>query len=242
MNSNFKLLIIVLIISYLILPGIASASEKISFDEQFGYDHIQSRSNPMLSFAKSAIIPGWGEIGQGSNSGYAFLAAEFLLWAGRFYFAEEVNLREREAYVYALQNAGLQPGNYSDEHLYILTRYNHSGFGAGGYNEFIYRQAQAMDPDEREQYILDNAIFDDSLSWSWGSREQRRQYSIMRKNADHNRDYIKGVTGVIVANHIISAINAARITARNNRLQQLHFSIDYDHKRSLPLVNAEYRF
>ena len=239
LNSKYIISILLSVVFLLSLP--LDAKNETGFEDQF---QMVVSSNPLLSFSKSALVPGWGELSQSSSSGYAFLTLEILLWAGRFYFVEEVNLREKEAYNFAVSFAGLRPGNYSKEFLHLLTRYNHSGFGPGGYNENVVRQAQSLfdDPTEQNVYIVNNAIMDDGLSWSWDSRDMRRRYSIMRKNADHNRDYVKAVTGVIVANHIISAINAARLTSRNNRLNQLSFNFKFDQKAINPILNAEFRF
>lgn len=203
----------------------------------------EEQINPLNSFLKSALIPGWGEISMGSNAGYVFFTLEFILWAGRLYFQEEVNLHEQEAYLYALQHANIKPADYDDDYLHKLTRYNSSGFGPGGYNEYIFKQAHNLYPEDedlRNDYILNNAILDEELFWSWEDRDKRRIYSIKRKNADHSRDYVKFVTGTIVANHLISAINSLRISNQLNR-QRVEFSIDIS-KSMLPTVNLKFRF
>ena len=257
MNLSFKILISSLAILFalnsllLASPDPEAATNKpfprlaeISFEYDRSVNAFDNQPSIQANFLKSALVPGWGELSVGNKSGYAFLAMEVLLWSGRFYFLEEVKLREEESYIYALNYAGILPGGHDANYMHLLTRYNSSGFETGGYNEMVLRRAQILYPDDRDaqnQYLLDNAILDEDLFWSWESREHRRQYSIMRKNADHNRDYAKAMIGAIVANHIISAINSVRVTSAKRR-QNLQIGIDYDRKRLTPLLSAEYRF
>ncbi|MBW6515887.1 MAG: hypothetical protein K0B81_04625 [Candidatus Cloacimonetes bacterium] len=245
MNSSFKLCgLLCAIVVYAGQISFCFAQIPASME----YDQIEissSEKSVFQSFLKSAVVPGWGELSLGNKSGYVFLASELLLWSGRLYFLEEVKLREEEAYVYAMKYAGLQPGKYSNDYFDLLSRYNSSGFETGGYNEMVLIRAQTLYPDDTEaqnQYILDNAILDQSLYWDWETRENRRQYSIMRKNADHNRDYAKAVIGVIVANHVISAINAVRVTSNINRRNRIQVGLDFDRKDMIPLIKASYRF
>jgi len=251
MNSSFKIVVSVILLSLVSMYMLAADSFSESLAAQTESELLEESgltdSQPAVfpSILKSALIPGWGELSMRNNSGYIFLLSEILLWSGRFYFLEEVKLREEESYMYALQYGGLQPGQYDDDFLYLLTKYNSSSFEAGGYNEMILQRARSLFPDDpaaQNQYIQDNAILDEALFWSWETREDRRQYSIMRKNADHNRDYAKAVIGVIVANHIVSVINSARIAAAQRREHRLQIGFDYDHKSLTPLLKAEYNF
>jgi hypothetical protein len=208
------------------------------------HDLRERRSGGFPGFLKSALIPGWGELSMSNKSGYAFLAMELLLWSSHFFFLSEVKLREEEAYIYALQNAGINPGNRDEEYLVLLGKYNSSGFEPGGYNEMVYRRAKSLfsDPYEQDQYIAENAISEESLFWNWESREHRRDYSIMRKNADHNRDYAKAVVGAIVANHLISMINSVRIGVTRRRAERVNFGVKFDRERETPLLQTEISF
>ncbi|MBN1948921.1 MAG: hypothetical protein JW784_04185, partial [Candidatus Cloacimonetes bacterium] len=62
MNINFKVLSIILLLS-LFSPVVASSSP-----------------TPPSLLLRSALVPGWGELAQGDQSGYALLAMEILLW------------------------------------------------------------------------------------------------------------------------------------------------------------------
>lgn len=241
MNSIFKVLLFTLIL--IVFNPLAISADPL-LDVDFSNETEDKGSSPFPVFLKSAVLPGWGELSMENKSGYLFLGLEVLLWCSRYYFREEVRLREEESYIYALQNAGLNPGKYDRDFLYLLTRYNSSGFEPGGYNEMVLQRAKALsdDPVEQQQYIQENAIFDENLFWSWESREHRRLYSIMRKNADHNRDYVKAVVGILIANRITSAINSVRIHSLRRHQERIKLSVDFDKTMRTPLLHAEFQF
>ena len=194
--------------------------------------------SPRSAFLRSALIPGWGELSQGNNSGYFMLTAEILLWSSIFYFNEEEDLLLKESFNYAVKYAHIDPdSDIDDDYLYHLTRYNSSGFDAGGYNSYIIEQAESIeDPEERQEFIANN-IYPDELFWEWDSKENRRQYGIKRKNSTHFTDYAKAVTGVIIANHIFSAVNSIRISKKNKIDLKISFNSDLD-----PMILVNYKF
>ncbi len=221
MSTNSKIIILSIIL-LLVLP--LSAQEKVS---------------PQKAFLKSAILPGWGELSLGNNSGYAFLTTEILLWAANFYFGEEEDLKYKEAFNYAIKYAHIGASNSgNDTYLYHLTKYTSSGFDAGGYNAAILEQAESIeDPLEREEFIQNN-IYPDNLYWEWDSKDRMRRYKIMRKDAGIYSDYAKSIGGVIIANHIISAINALRVGAKKNRTS---FQVTFDREMN-PQFLCTYKF
>ncbi len=238
MSLNFKIALLLL----LFFSGVLVAEEGLFSAGREDIDSSKANASVLLNAFKSLLIPGWGELSVGSPGGYAFLGADIMLWASRFYCGEEVKLHEKDALNYAFQYAGVNAGKHSDDYLYLLGRYNSSGFEPGGYNETIVKRANNLYPNDsaaRNQYINDNAIFDDNLYWEWESREARRQYSIKRKNADHNRDYIKAITGIIVANRIISVFNAVRATRKSNRIE---VELNFEPNEKTTMMNIEYKF
>jgi hypothetical protein len=220
MNTNSK---VILLLIALLLLSVSLNSKEIA---------------PRTAFLKSALIPGWGELSQGNNSGYFMLAAEFLLWSSIFYFNEEEDLLLKESFNYAVKYAHIDPNaDFDDEYLYHLTRYNSSGFNTGGYNSYIIAQAESIeDPEERLEFI-ENNIYPEDLFWEWDNEEHRRQYGIKRKDSTHFTDYAKAVTGAIIANHIISAINSIRISKKNKIDLKVSFNSELD-----PQLLINYKF
>jgi hypothetical protein len=195
---------------------------------------------PIAHGLKSAIIPGWGELSQGENSGYFFLVAEIALWASKIYFDTESDLKLRQSSDFASNRANLSKTDLDLSTWKIVERYDRSGFDLGGYNAMIVSRAMERHPDSPElqtQFILDNKL-DDSISWDWVDRENRRQFRIMRRDSMIYTDYALAVSGVIIVNHAISFFNSIRIANREKPLT-VYTSLDRDWN---PVINFALQF
>ena len=201
---------------------------------------ISKEINPRISFLKSAILPGWGELSLGNKSGYVLLTTELIFWSSRFYYLEEADLKEKASYIYALKYAHINPGNYSDEYFFHLSRYESSGYETGGYNAYIVELAKSKFPDDPEaqtEYINAN-IYSDEYFWQWDNNDTKHEYSILRKRITQYTDYAKAFMGAIIANHIISAINSARISSK---LKRLNANVQFDSNLN-PILSIRYNF
>lgn len=166
--------------------------------------------NPVI---KSALIPGWGQLSIDRSYGIGLLASEVLLWSSFIYNANEQNLKDRESYEFALKYAHINPGEYSSQYFRDLSKYDSSGFEAGGYNAMVRQTAIDLYPDDQfaqQVYINDNSI-SDQLSWQWDNFQLRKNYSTMRKDILEYKDRVQVLTGVIMANHLISTIDILRL-------------------------------
>ena len=193
------------------------------------------------SMFRSALVPGWGELSVGNKSGLIFLASEILLLSSRFYFVEEADLKEKASYNFAVKYAHISAElDLSDEHYYHMTRYLNSGFETGGYNANIVEIAKALYPDDllaQTQYIEENAYSDDEY-WAWDDKFKQKDYSILRKRITQYGDYVKAITGAVIANHIFSALNAFR---SSSRLKNLNAQVLLDSKMN-PILTLQYKF
>ncbi|MBM4404000.1 MAG: hypothetical protein FJ042_06440, partial [Candidatus Cloacimonetes bacterium] len=190
-------------------------------------------------FLKSIVIPGWGQLSSDRQYGYAMLTSEALAWMSLYYFDREVDLRNRESYEYALRFAHIQPGSYADTYFSDLSRYNTSGFEAGGFNDMIRRTALELyphDPVSQQQYI-DANIYNDDFAWNWDSVDNRKQYNSIRIQMRNNKDYIKIVTGVLIFNHLVSAVDILRLHSSRSRANA-YMSI----QDKTPTLNLEIQF
>ncbi|MCD4652241.1 MAG: hypothetical protein K8S56_10730 [Candidatus Cloacimonetes bacterium] len=223
MNINSK--IIVLICIFVVLSGFASALPQV-----------------LKAFVKSAVVPGWGELSNGSKLGYPFIANEVALWSMYFYFSNEATLNEDAAFDYAVRFGGVNPeGNYDDDYFQHLSKFNSYGFEPGGFNEDIQRTAISKYPGDsaaQQTYIEEN-MYTDIYAWQWSTRQQRSDYTKLRNDYSHNNDYAKTVTGVIVVNHLISAINSVRIAVKKERGITFDVRLNQD---MIPIINAQLRF
>lgn len=163
-------------------------------------------------FLKSVLVPGWGQLTQGNASGYAMLTAEAMFWSAKFYTDSEQTLRDRDSYEYALKYAHINPGKYSDQYYRDLTIYASSGYDAGGYNAMVRSKAledYPYDPQLQQQYINEN-IYPNDLAWQWDSVQNKKKFSTKRKEILELQDQTKIITGLLIANHLVSGIDMLR--------------------------------
>lgn len=192
----------------------------------------------MKSFAKSAILPGWGELSQNHKSGYLFLSTEVALILSTKYFNEESKIKISQSKNYAYKKANMSNNLKSDEQLIMVGKYRSSGFESGGYNEYIVIQAKTLYPDEpanQANYIMENQL-SDQYYWNWDSKASQNKYLIMRKRSLEIKDYAKAISGFIILNHAVSAFNAARVTKKN---VELGFDLNIENK---PLITCGVHF
>jgi len=190
-------------------------------------------------FLRSILIPGWGQIASGRNYGYAMLASEVTLISSLLYLDAEEDLKRDEAYHYALKFAHIEPGSHSEDYFRDLSKYNSSGFEAGGYNDMVRRDAIRLypnQPDLQQQYI-DANIYGEDLSWNWDNPANRTEYVSYRKKANELKDYAKVATGVLVFNHLISGIDVFRFSRKRVKAQA-YMSV----QDGSPILNLEIPF
>jgi len=190
---------------------------------------------------KSALIPGWGELSMGNKSGYVFLASELILWSSVFYFQQESDLKDTASQNYAIKYAHVDPDlEMTEDYLYDLRRNLSSGYETGGYNAGIVETAKAMFPDDlvlQDQYIEDH-IYSDEFYWEWDSRENKHDYAILRKRMVQYSGYIKGITGGIIANHLVSALNSLIFAKKRNKVKM---NVQFDTEMN-PILLVNYKF
>lgn len=190
-------------------------------------------------FLRSLIVPGWGQVHSGRNYGYAMMASELAVISSLYYFDNEQKLKSDEAYDYAMKFAHIAAGNYSDEYFAHLSRYSSSGFEAGGYNAMIREQAMVEypgQPDMQQQYI-DANIYPDDLAWNWESDSKRRNYGDIRGDMNRNEEYAKIFTGVLILNHIVSAVDILRLDSEKRRT-----NISFGVMQRSPMLYLDYKF
>ena len=192
------------------------------------------------SILKSAILPGWGEISNGNKTGYVFLSNEVFLWFTKYYFHKESSLYEEASKYQARKYAHIDPTINFNEQFYLdLKGYMSSGFEPDGYNAYVVQLAKETYPDSLEaqqDYILEN-MYSDNFHWNWDDKDRKYDYKILRKRITQYSDYAGAMTGFIILNHLISAINSARISAK---LKKVEFRVSL--KNQKPYLSCKYKF
>lgn len=188
---------------------------------------------------KSLAVPGLSQVTNGKDYGYAMMASEVGIISSMVYFNNEEKLKIREAYEYALKYAHLNPGKYSDQYYRTLSRYNSSGYDAGGYNNEVRETAIRLhpgDPAAQQQYIDANAIPDEQ-AWNWDSTQNRGSYSKIRIKSQDMRDYGSIAVGVLILNHLVSGVDVLRFFTEKAR-SQVYF--DYQNHQPMLMLNIRW--
>ena len=156
------------------------------------------------AFWRSLLVPGWGQkYARGGGGG--FLAAELVLWGGYWGFAWLGQVRRDQYRAHAAEYAGAQPQGkgrtYFDDLGFYASRLEHNQF------------ARYEDGPDAALYPVNADFF-----WEWDHDESRQRYRTLRNASQQARRQALYMTGLVVANHLVAAIHAAR-TAGANRAQ-----------------------
>jgi hypothetical protein len=186
---------------------------------------------------KSAVVPGWGQLSMHKNRGYVYMAGEVLLISGLFYYSNEEEITQNRMYDQALHFAHIAPGNYPDSYMTTLGKFSSSGFEPGGYNYDVRIRATQLYPDNptMQQAYIDSQMIPDDKSWNWDGPADRTVYNRYRRDVLQWQDYAKLTTGVLIANHLINIIDAAR-TANHQRRMHVGVNISPDWHPELSLT------
>ncbi|MBD3287913.1 hypothetical protein GF337_03845 [candidate division KSB1 bacterium] len=155
------------------------------------------------AFLYSLLLPGAGEYYVGNKTmAKAFFFTELFLWAGFFSFDSYSNWKRDDMYVYAATHAGAQAQDKPAQYFVDIGNYDN----IHEYNDAKQRQREFYKVYSEEEYY-----------WSWDSPEKREEFEQMRISSDraHNRAIF--AIGGIIANHLVSAIDAVWQSYRYNK-------------------------
>ena len=149
------------------------------------------------AFWRSLILPGWGQHYANSGGG-RFIAAEAGLWIGYLGLNRLADVREDRFHIQAAEYASARSRGKGRQFLDDLGFYD----SRLQHNQFALRE----DGPSAEVYT--------TLSdWEWRSAEARERYRDMRNGSQLASRQALYATGMVVANHLLSAIHAARSLA-----------------------------
>lgn len=167
-------------------------------------DMSASEKSVGKAFFMSLLVPGTGEFYAGSKGqGRFFLGAELLLWGSLLANRTYADILKDDYYAYAVQHAGVDPRG-KDQDFWV---------DIGKFDDLYSFNEQRR----RDRFV--DAIYpeDENYYWKWDSRENRFVYDGKRISVNEiaNRDTY--FYAAIVLNHLVSGINAMRLTRRYNR-------------------------
>ncbi len=147
------------------------------------------------AMSMSALIPGTGQLYTGNRSGYAYMLAEAIGWAGLFYFDNKADDQYHSA-------TGMV-GAPSDS--------------ASAWSFQRYADATGDDPATLEQlYQADPSSFwyavahDDRLASGWTSTGSRASFADQLTHSNDTRRRVGQFEGFLWLNHLVSAADAFR--------------------------------
>ena len=149
------------------------------------------------AFWRSLILPGWGQH-YANGGGGRFIASEAGLWLGYLGLNRLADVRADRFHTQAAEFAGARSRGKGRQFLDDLGFYD----SRLQHNQFALRE----DGPSAEAYTTVS-------DWEWRSAEARERYRDMRNGSQLASRQALYATGMVVANHLLSAIHAARSLA-----------------------------
>ena len=195
--------------------------------------------NRGLGVLRSLALPGYSQVSAGHNYGYALMASEVAAIGSYLYMNEESSALMHESYEYAIKFGHVNPGDYDADFYYNLSRFDSSGFDVNGYNAMIREEAMEQfpyDPVAQQNYIDTNSYKDDRF-WDWDSTDNRSHFNKLRNKSDDYEDYAKVTMGVIILNHLVSAVDYLRFSARER-----NSNVSFRYVKKTPMMFLTYKW
>ena len=214
-----------------------SMAAQMDRDEQEDYDYPLTGEGEDSPFAKSPgraalyslILPGAGQyyIHGSSVKAKLFFGLETGLWLGYLGFRKFGEYKEDAAKGWAVVHAGAYADNGDEEYWIKMTYYDNRDRNEDdglGYNQMalVYDRGDAVIFPETPNYY-----------WNWDGRESRQVYRNLRNQSKTAFERSDISLGIILANHIVSAIEAYFSAGKYNRnieFSDTGFNLKYDFK------------
>jgi len=177
---------------------------------------ISPKKSIKKAFFLSLVLPGAGEYYAGARTqAKAFLGAEALIWSFAAVNKFQGEMWKRDYRNFAAQQAGANPERTEDIYYQNIYEYSSSYW----YNADVWAEARMIYPDDpqaQESYVS-GLLYGSPDDWSWQTSDDWYQYRGMRVKSQEALHRISYSYGAAVLNHLLSAVNAARLTKRYNK-------------------------
>ena len=145
-------------------------------------------------------------------SGKYFTIAEGALWLGLYGVDRHATALQDDARRYAAIHAGTTLQGKDDQYFVDISNFH---------DVYVYNDQVLRDRDHEKVYDPMGADY-----WSWDSEANRNTFRDQRVSADKMFNNTRFVVAAIAVNHVVSAINAARLAFSHNRKLDALGSID----------------
>ena len=152
----------------------------------------------------SLILPGMGEWYAGDfGTGRYSLIAEATLWLTYASFQQYGAWFQSDARQFAAVHSGASLGGKNDQFFVNIGNFD---------NVYDYNDQKLRERDLTDVYDPAAGYF-----WSWDTDGDRARFRAMRVSGDEIFNNSKFVIGAVILNHIISAVDAARLVRNYNK-------------------------
>jgi len=152
----------------------------------------------------SLLLPGMGELYAGEfATGRYSLVAEATLWLTYISFQQYGNWIQADSRAYAGVHAGASVGGKDDQFFVNIGNFQ---------DLYAYNDKKLRDRNISEVYDPVQGYY-----WSWDSDADRQRFKALRISSAKVFDNSRFVIGAVIVNHIVSALNAARLVRHYNR-------------------------
>jgi hypothetical protein len=161
------------------------------------------------AFWASLLVPGWGQYHAGQpRSAAVFAFAEAALWGGFFGLRQVADIRRDNFRSYASEHAGAVTRGKGD--LF----YDDLGFyqSVQQHNAF----ARRAEGPTAQLYAEGSDFF-----WEWDTDASRQRYRKLRNSSEASERGALFTTGLVVVNHLLSAVHAARVARSSETAYRL---------------------
>ncbi len=188
-------------------------------DQHVANDNIVSLKSPNEAFLYSLAIPGMGQLYNGSKYGYIYTAAEIGLWITYFVLRNSaVNTREDYRELVRDNVIFIGPGSFEEwdeiedyEHATQYENWNHVYDSEATRNRTGKWYWKDLDPSLKDA---------EDTSIEFDSKYRLQAYGL-RQDANDTFENARTVLGLVILNHVFSAVEARISTKRwNNKRQQ----------------------
>lgn len=182
------------------------------------------KKSPGLAILYSLLLPGMGELYAGNySSGKYFTIAEGVLW-GTYVGINSYASWKKDTYIsFASDKGGVNTSGKDDNYYATISEY---------INIDDYNNDKALN---RE---FDQMLDKSTYYWNWGGQQYRREYRNMWVSSEQSYNNLRFVVGALIANRIISAINAVRLVSAYNKNLNTENTVgivfDYKQNQTIP--------
>ena len=160
--------------------------------------------NPGKVFLQSLLLPGWGELRTGAiKRATGFLISEGLLWSTFAALQIYAHWREWDYKDFAANHADVQVVGKDKDYFTHLSFFD---------NIYEYNEEKRRLRRYDEVYPVDEEHF-----WQWDSETSRSRFKSLRHSSEQAYRTATLTIGVVLLNHLFSAIDAIWTTRQHNK-------------------------